>query len=64
MAKNHDDKCICPLFGREIQYGECYEVQEVREDEMDMSLVVEAFDLERANEICEKCQWYIVSGGK
>ena len=36
MAKNHNDRCVCPLFGREILYGECYEVQEVREDEMEM----------------------------
>ena len=64
MAKNHDDKSTCPLFGREIQYGECYEVQEIREDEMDMELALEAFDLKRANEICEKCQWYVVSGGE
>lgn len=60
MAKNHNDKCICPLFGREILYGECYEVQEIREDEMDMKLAIEPFDAEKANEICEKCKWYVV----
>lgn len=61
MAKNHDDKFICPLFGREILYGECYEVQEIREDEMDMGLSMESFNVERANEICEKCKWYVIS---
>ena len=62
MAKNHNDKYICPLFGLEILYGECYEVQEVREDEMDMELAIEPFDVEKANEICEKCKWYVVEG--
>lgn len=60
MAKNHDEKFICPLYGREIPYGECYEVQEVREDEMDMKWLREPVDLEKADEICEKCQWYVV----
>lgn len=60
MAKNHNDKCICPLFGRTILYGECYEVQEIREDEMDMELAMEPFDVEKANEVCEKCKWYVV----
>ena len=63
MAKNHNDKCICPLFGREILNGECYEVQEIREDEMDMKLAIEPFDAEKANEICEKCKWYVVEDG-
>ena len=63
MAKNNDDKCICPLYGREILYGECYEVQEVREDNMDMKWLLEPIDIEKANEICEKCRWYIVSEG-
>lgn len=62
MAKNHDDKYLCPLFEREILYGECYEVQEVRDDEMDMELAMEAFDLEKANEICEQCKWYVIAG--
>lgn len=60
MAKSHDDKFLCPLYQREILYGECYEVQEVREDEMDMELAIEPFELKDANEICEKCKWYIV----
>lgn len=60
MAKNHNDKRVCPLFEREILYGECYEVQEVREDEMDMELAVERFDIETADKVCETCRWYIV----
>ena len=62
MAKNHDDICICPLYGREISYGECYEVQEVREDEMDAKWLRESFDMDKANEVCGKCRWYVVGG--
>lgn len=62
MAKNHDDKCICPLYKREILYGECYEVQEVREDNMDMKWLMEPIDIKQADEVCEKCRWYIVNG--
>lgn len=61
MAKTHDDKFVCPLYEREISYGECYEVQEIRDDEMKMELAIEPFDLERSNEICEKCKWFIVA---
>lgn len=61
MAKTHDDKFLCPLYGREILYGECYEVQEVREDSMDPKWLIEPMDVEQANVICEKCRWYIVS---
>lgn len=60
MAKNHDDECLCPLYDRNIFYGECYEVQEVREDEMDMKWLAEPIDIDKANEICEKCRWYVV----
>ena len=60
MAKNHDDQRLCPLYGRQIYYGECYEVQEVREDEMDPKWLYEQFDMEKADEVCEKCRWYIV----
>ena len=29
---------------------------------MDMELAIEPFDVEKANEICEKCKWYVVEG--
>ncbi len=61
MAKHHDDKFCCPLYNREIMYGECYEVQEVRGDDMDMALALEPFDIDKADEICEKCKWYVVT---
>lgn len=64
MARSADAKHRCPLYDRDIYWGECYEVQEVREDNMDMKWLLEPIDLDRANEICEKCRWYIVSKGE
>lgn len=56
-----DDKHICPLMNREILWGDCVEVQEVREDNMDMDLLAEPVDLEKAKVICEKeCRWCYV----
>lgn len=61
MARRTDAKHECPLYGRNIYWGECYEVQEVRDDEMDMALLLEPIDIEQANRICEKCRWYLVN---
>lgn len=63
MAKHYDDRILCPLYGREVCYGECYEVQEIRGDEMDMALAIELFDMEKAREVCEKCRWYVMERG-
>ena len=49
MAKNQEDDCICPLFGRAIYDPECYEAAR------------EAFNREKTNEICEKCRRYVVN---
>lgn len=62
--RHPDDKHDCPLFGRPILwggYGGCVEVQEVREDSMDMELFPEPFDLSAADAACEKCRWYRVN---
>lgn len=64
MARSPIAKHKCPLYGREISWSECYEVQEVREDEMDEKWLREPFDMEKANEVCEKCRWYVVSETK
>ncbi len=59
-----DDTHFCPLFQRTIFWGGCggcVEVQEVREDNMDMELFPEPFDVKRANEACEKCRWCYVN---
>lgn len=56
----------CPLMKRTILWGGpggCYEVQEVREDNMDMDLLPEPIDIEKANAVCERCKWYCVNDG-
>ena len=60
MARSPNAKHECPLYNREVYWSECYEVQDVREDDMSMELAFEAFDRDKANEICEKCRWYVV----
>lgn len=62
MARSPIAKHFCPLYGRETTWSECVEVQEVREDEMDAKRLREPFDASKANEVCEKCKWYVVSG--
>lgn len=59
-----EDRHECPLMNRIIFWGGaggCYEIQEVRDDNMDMDLLPEPFDLKNADEICEKCRWHYVS---
>ena len=60
MARSPNEKHECPLFSRRVYWSECYEVQDIRDDDMDMSLAFESFDIDQANEICEKCRWYVV----
>lgn len=60
MARSPNEKHKCPLYERQVYWSECYEVQEVREDEMDMKLAYEPFDVDKANEVCGKCRWYVV----
>ena len=62
MARSPIAKHDCPLYGRETIWSECVEVQEVRGDEMDAKWLREPFDMDKANNVCEKCRWYIVSG--
>lgn len=62
MARSPIAKHFCPLYDRETTWSECIEVQEVREDEMDAKRIREPFDASKANEVCEKCKWYVVSG--
>ena len=56
MARSPNAKHRCPLYNREVYWSECYEVQDVRNDDMDMKLAFEAFDIRVANSICEKCR--------
>lgn len=58
--KYPENKKLCPLLNKEIYWGGCVEIQEVRDDSMDMELCFEKFDLEKSNDVCEKCRWYYV----
>ena len=61
------DKHDCPLFGEEIFWGGaggCCEVQEVREDGMDLELFPGEIDVEKANVVCEQCRWCYVNEWK
>ncbi len=59
--RHPDDKHNCPLLEREVFWGDCWIIQDVRDDGTDMEFAPEPFDLERAAEICEECRWYIVN---
>lgn len=61
MARSPTEKHFCPLYDREANWTECYEVQEVRGDEMEAKLLLEQFDMAAADIKCEKCRWYKVS---
>lgn len=59
--RHPDDKHFCPLMNREVFWGDCVEVQEVREDNMDMELLSEPIDLDKAKHECdEQCRWCYV----
>ena len=58
------DRYECPLLGHAILWGGpggCYEIQEVREDNMDVEMLPIPIDVEIANEVCNKCRWYCVN---
>ena len=62
--RHPDDKYHCLLLNHEIYWGGaggCVEVQEVREDNMDMELFPEPFSISEAEKICEKCRWCYVN---
>lgn len=44
---------------RDIFWGDCYEVQEIRNDELEPSFFPYKFDADEANKVCEVCKWYI-----
>ena len=58
MSRSPDARHDCPLLNREVFWGDCYEVQEIRNDDMDADLFPYEFKAEDADEICEKCRWY------
>ncbi len=59
--RHPDDKHSCPLFHREVLWGECWVVQDIRADNTDMEFASEPFELADADRICEKCRWCYVN---
>lgn len=58
--RHPNDKHHCPLLGREVLWGECWIVQDIRGDNTDMEFAPKSFDLDEAAQSCEKCGWYHV----
>ena len=58
--RHPDDKHPCPLLKRDVLWGECWVIQDIRDDNTDMEFAPEPFELSTANKICEKCRWYRV----
>ncbi|MDD7793686.1 hypothetical protein [Clostridium sp. 'White wine YQ'] len=52
-----DSLKYCPLLKREIRRAYCLEIGDVRNDDMDIEHIEDRFDIDVANEICEKCGW-------
>ena len=60
--KHPSDIFNCPLIHKEIAWGGaggCFEIQEVRTDNMDAEFLPFEIDVNNANEICDKCKWYL-----
>lgn len=56
-----NDVWFCPLLNKDIFFGGvggCYEIQEVRNDDMDMEFLPFDLDIEKANNVCERCKKY------
>lgn len=52
-----DDKKYCPLLKRNISRAYCMEIGDVIRDDMDINHIKDRFDIDKANEICNKCGW-------
>ena len=59
MEKNYNERKLCPLFGKEISYKRCTEVQAARDDVMNF-LGLE-IDFEEDAAVCEDCRWFEVN---
>lgn len=56
-----DDHHDCHLFKREAYWGECWIVQDIRDDNTDMEFAPEPFKQKEADNICEKSRWCYVN---
>lgn len=55
--RHPDTQHDCPLFNERIYWGDCWIIQDIREDNTDMEFALKPFDIDKANEICEQCRW-------
>lgn len=55
--RHPDDHHSCPLLSREVYWGECWIIQDIREDNTDMEFSPAPFDLDTAATVCEQCRW-------
>ena len=58
--RHPDDKHPCPLLKRDVLWGECWVIQDIRDDNTDMEFAPEPFERSTGHKICEKCRWYRV----
>ena len=58
--RSPEAKHKCPLFKRDVYWGDCWIVQDIRRDDTDMEFALEEFDLATANKLCEQCRWCYV----
>lgn len=58
--RHPDDHHFCSLLQREVFWGDCWTVQDIRGDETDMEFAPEPFDVAEADRVCEKCRWCYV----
>ena len=62
MAKDYNDKKICPLMGRGITYKRCTEIQSARDDTMNFPGL--EIDFEEDAAVCEECRWFEIENMK
>ena len=50
--RHPDDKHPCPLLKRDVLWGECWVIQDIRDDNTDMEFAPEPFERTTAKKIC------------
>lgn len=60
-SREPSERHQCILFNEDISWSSCFEVQEVRREDMDMNFFATPFDVKKADEACTKCRWCFVN---
>ena len=58
--RHPDDSHDSPLLKRKVFWGECWVIQDIRDENTDMDFAPEPIDLHEAEKICETCRWFQV----